>query len=105
MSEPRPPLHQPPNPDDLRRAPPAGPACALVRGLLRDFADNDLGAAERTLVEEHVHVCFACSVELSRAEHCRIALAEDLEQAGFADFELAVYRAPAPLGAARAAGV
>lgn len=69
MSDPRPPLHQPPNPDDLRRAPPASPACAHVRGLLRDFADNDLGAPERTLVEEHVHVCFACSVELSRAEH------------------------------------
>jgi hypothetical protein len=69
MSEPRPPLHQPPNADDLRRAPPANAACAHVRGLLRDFADEDLAAPERTLVEEHVHVCFACSVELSRAEH------------------------------------
>ncbi|MBX3463104.1 MAG: zf-HC2 domain-containing protein [Planctomycetes bacterium] len=62
-------LHQPPNPDDLRRLPPAGPACALVRGLLRDFADGDLDAAERRHVEEHVHACFACAVELSRAEH------------------------------------
>ncbi|MBK8180724.1 MAG: TIGR00268 family protein [Planctomycetes bacterium] len=57
---------------------------------------RDLGSLGRLEVGEG---------ELSRAEHCRIALAEDLEQAGFADFELAVYRAPAPLGAARAAGV
>jgi hypothetical protein len=69
MNDPRPPLHQPPNPDDLRRAPPAGPECARVRGLLRDFADGDLVRAEHRLVEEHVHACFACSVELSRAEH------------------------------------
>lgn len=69
MSDLRPPLHQPPNPDDLRRAPPAGPECAAIRGLLRDFADGDLALAEQRLVEEHVHRCFACSVELSRAEH------------------------------------
>ncbi len=69
MSDVRSPLHQPPNPDDLRRVPPAGPACAQVRGLLRDFADNDLAATEHRLVEEHVHTCFACAVELSRAEH------------------------------------
>lgn len=62
-------MHQPPNPDDLRRAPPASGECARIRGLLRDFADGDLSAVEHRQVEEHVHVCFACSVELSRAEH------------------------------------
>ncbi|MBL9077995.1 MAG: zf-HC2 domain-containing protein [Planctomycetes bacterium] len=62
-------MHQPPNPEDLRRAPPAGRECAWVRGLLRDFADGDLAAGEHRKVEEHVHACFACSVELSRAEH------------------------------------
>lgn len=65
----REPLHQPPNPDDLRRVPPAGPACARVRGWLRDFVDGDLDREARQVVEHHVHRCRTCSVELARAEH------------------------------------
>ncbi|MEO6594074.1 MAG: hypothetical protein ABIP94_04910 [Planctomycetota bacterium] len=63
------PLHQPPNPQDLRRAPPANAACAQVRGWLRDFADNDLEPEQCGQLEDHVHRCRACSVELARAEH------------------------------------
>lgn len=66
---PREPLHQPPNPADLRRAPPANPECARVRGLLRDFADQDLTAVLAREVEEHAHRCRVCAVELARAEH------------------------------------
>ena len=90
------PMHQPPNPEDLRRVPPAGPVCARIRGLLRDFADGDLEAGPHREVEEHVHACFACSVELSRAEHevlrlrrgyARIALAESRQETSLpADF-------------------
>ncbi len=69
MSLPREPLHQPPNPDDLRRVPPASPACAEVRGMLRDFADGDLPTAEVAHVEEHLAGCRTCAVELARAEH------------------------------------
>ncbi|MBL8754364.1 MAG: zf-HC2 domain-containing protein [Planctomycetes bacterium] len=65
----REPLHQPPNPDDLRRVPPTTPACAQVRGWLRDYVDADLEPAQRTLVEQHVHGCRTCAVELGRAEH------------------------------------
>ncbi len=65
----RAPLHQPPNPADLRREPPANSDCARVRGLMRDFADGDLDAAARREVEEHAHRCHVCAVELSRAEH------------------------------------
>lgn len=96
MSDVRPTMHQPPNPDDLRRAPPAGPECARVRGLLRDFADGDLPRSEHRQVEEHVHTCFTCSVELSRAEHevlrlrrgfARIAAARTKAESGLpADF-------------------
>jgi hypothetical protein len=69
MSEPREPLHQPPNPDDLRRAPPASPNCARVRGWLRDFVDRDLDAPRAAELEEHVHRCRTCAVELARTEH------------------------------------
>lgn len=63
------PLHQPPNPADLRRAPPKTPACAQVRSWLRDFADNDLEPAHCRELEEHAHQCRRCAVELARAEH------------------------------------
>ena len=69
MSLPREPLHQPPNPDDLRRVPPGSPDCARVRGWMRDFADDDLEPARVREIEEHVHRCRVCSVELARAEH------------------------------------
>lgn len=69
MSSAREPLHQPPNPDDLRRVPPASPACAEVRGMLRDFADGDLSTAEVAHVENHLVGCRTCAVELARAEH------------------------------------
>jgi len=72
VSELREPLHQPPNPEDLRRVPPANPTCARIRGLLRDFVDGDLGRDLRVEVEEHVHQCRVCAVELSRAEHERL---------------------------------
>jgi hypothetical protein len=65
----REPLHQPPNPEDLRRAPPAGPDCARVRGWLRDYVDGDLEAHHVRELDEHVHRCRACGVELARAEH------------------------------------
>jgi hypothetical protein len=69
MSDVRSPLHQPPNPDDLRRQPPAGPECATARGWMRDAADGDLTPACQRLLDEHVHVCRVCAVELARAEH------------------------------------
>jgi len=47
----REPLHQPPDPADLRRAPPASSECAIVRGRLRDFADGDLDDGARVAVE------------------------------------------------------
>jgi hypothetical protein len=65
----REPLHQPPDPLDLRQFPPTSPKCASVRGRLRDFADGDLHAADRIEVEEHVHGCRTCAVALARAEH------------------------------------
>jgi hypothetical protein len=68
-STPYEPLHQPPDPRDLQATPPATPECAIVRGRLRDFVDGDLGAAARRHVEDHVHACRTCAVELSRAEH------------------------------------
>lgn len=69
MNEPREPLHQPPNPDHLRRVPPTSPDCAQVRGWLRDFADQDLEPEHTVELEEHVHRCRVCAVELARAEH------------------------------------
>lgn len=65
----REPLHQPPNPDDLRRVPPATPACAEVRGMLRDFVDGDLTSEQVRHVEEHASCCRTCSIELARSEH------------------------------------
>lgn len=90
---PRLPLHQPPNPADLDRFPPASPDCARVRGWLRDAADGDLGAAEARALEEHVHVCRACSIELSRAEHEVLRLRQAFLQLGAAEPKL-----PAGLG-------
>lgn len=52
--------------------PPANPTCARVRGLLRDYVDGDLGGDLSAEVEEHVHMCRVCAVELSRAEHERM---------------------------------
>jgi anti-sigma factor RsiW len=72
VSDLREPLHQPPNPEDLRRVPPANPTCARVRGLLRDFVDGDLARDLCVEVEEHAHRCRVCAVELSRAEHERL---------------------------------
>lgn len=65
----REPLHQPPDPDLLRARPPRNPACAVVRGLLRDSADGDLEAADQRVVDEHVHGCRECGIALSQAEH------------------------------------
>lgn len=62
-------LHQPPNPEDLRRFPPGGATCARVRGLMRDFVDGELEAEAATAVEEHVHDCRTCNLALARAEH------------------------------------
>ena len=69
MSDPFEPLHQPPNPADLRRHPPRNPHCARVYSLLRDFADGDLDTPLSGEVEQHVHECRACGLALSRAEH------------------------------------
>ncbi len=63
------PLPQPPNPDDLRRYPPASAECARMRGLMRDFVDGDLPPATYGAVEEHVHDCRDCGLALARAEH------------------------------------
>lgn len=68
MNLPREPLHQPPDPELIRAFPPESPACALVRGLLRDYADGDLAKAEARCVEEHVHGCRLCADMLSAAE-------------------------------------
>lgn len=62
------PLHQPPNPRDLREVPPESSACARVRGFLRDYADQDLASPARAEVEAHVHTCRECGLALSRSE-------------------------------------
>ena len=62
-------MHQPPDPERLRAVPPSTPACARVRGLLRDYADGDLSTAKVGLVDEHVLACRECAIELVRAEH------------------------------------
>lgn len=69
MTTPFEPLHQPPNPADLRRDPPGSSECARVRGLMRDFVDGDLPRALRPVVEAHVHACRVCGVALERKEH------------------------------------
>jgi hypothetical protein len=69
MSAPREPLHQPPDPADLARVPPASPTCARIRGLLRDYVDGDLIPADRAAVDEHIQACRTCAVALSRVEH------------------------------------
>lgn len=73
-------LYQPPNPEDMHRTPPAEAACARVRGLLRDFADNDLAPAMAAVVAEHVHSCRVCAVELARAEHEVLRLRRAFEE-------------------------
>lgn len=60
--------HQPPSDADLRRYPAATTACRAVRDLLRAYADQEAGQAERDSVDEHVHVCRDCAVALSRVE-------------------------------------
>ena len=65
----KPAMHQPPNPESLRRTPPADGNCARILGLLRDFVDEDLSAALVASVDEHVHTCRTCAVELARSEH------------------------------------
>src|SRR5712671_1691983 len=60
---------QPPDPEDLRRYPPADESCLRIRGLLRDYADGELEPALRAAVDLHVHGCRACALALSRAEH------------------------------------
>ncbi|MCU0866798.1 MAG: hypothetical protein MUC36_23685 [Planctomycetes bacterium] len=72
MNPQREPLHQPPNPDDLRRRPPQTAECAFVRGMLRDFVDGDLETEDNVAVEDHASRCRACSIELGRAEHERM---------------------------------
>lgn len=62
-------LHQPPNPRDLERFPPASTRCATIRGLLRDAADGELSPIQRSAVVAHVQACRTCAVALSRAEH------------------------------------
>ncbi|MFN3240088.1 MAG: anti-sigma factor family protein [Planctomycetota bacterium] len=76
------PMFQPPNPADLRRRPPATPACARVRGMLRDYVDGDLGPGKAGIVEDHVSSCRACSVELSRAEHETLRLRQAFAEQG-----------------------
>jgi hypothetical protein len=95
----RSPFHQPPNPDDLRRVPPTGPVCARFRGMMRDFADGDMAPADRFAVEEHVHACHVCAVELARAEHEVMRL-----RRGYAEVrraEAATTKGPRPGFAAR----
>lgn len=74
MSLPREALHQPPNPVDLRRVPPASPDCARVRGWARDYVDGDLEPELGGQVEAHVQACRTCAVELSRTEHERLLM-------------------------------
>lgn len=74
MTSPREVLHQPPNPADLRRVPPASPDCARVRGWARDYVDGDLDRALMQQVDAHVHACRTCAVELGRTEHERLRL-------------------------------
>ncbi|MCC7397714.1 MAG: zf-HC2 domain-containing protein [Planctomycetes bacterium] len=64
-----------------------------MRGWLRDAADGDLGPAETRAVEEHVHVCRACSIELSRAEHEVLRLRQAFRELGAGEPKL-----PAGLG-------
>lgn len=72
--------HQPASPRDLERFPPSSAECARVRGLLRDFVDDDLPAVAKQRIEAHVHGCRACNLALSRCEselqQIRAALAE-----------------------------
>ncbi len=63
------PLYQPPNPADLREAPPQSPECARIRGMLRDFVDRDLGPVQHREVENHVHACRPCALALARSEY------------------------------------
>ena len=60
---------QPADAQDLRRHPPQDETCLRVRGLLRDYADDELDATLRAAVELHVHDCRQCALALARAEH------------------------------------
>ena len=78
-------MNQPPNSGDLLRAPPADAACARVRGLLRDFVDQDLAPGLVREVAEHVHGCRVCAVELSRSEHEVLRLRRTFDALGAAE--------------------
>ncbi|MBZ0151564.1 MAG: zf-HC2 domain-containing protein, partial [Planctomycetes bacterium] len=75
-----------------------------MRGWLRDAADGDLGPAETRAVEEHVHVCRACSIELSRAEHEVLRLRQAFRELGAGRIEVSsstsrcTMRRPRPAG-------
>jgi predicted anti-sigma-YlaC factor YlaD len=43
--------------------------CEEVRSLFSDYADGELGEAERTRVEEHVGFCPRCRRALSNFRH------------------------------------
>ncbi len=91
------PMHQPPDPRELRQSVPASSMCARMRSLLRDFADADLPLEQRAEVETHVHGCRDCGLALSRSEfevlRLRRAFGDGWEQAaprqGFARRTLA----------------
>ena len=69
---------QPASAADLSQYPPATPACAPVRNLLRDFVDGDLRGDEINAVEVHVHRCRSCALALSRAESERMQITSAL---------------------------
>ncbi|MGK0430874.1 MAG: hypothetical protein ACJA0V_000004 [Planctomycetota bacterium] len=74
------PMYQPPNPQNMRRLPPASPSCARVRAKLRDYADGDLAMVDVATVDEHLHGCRACAVELARSEHEVLRLRRAFEE-------------------------
>ena len=60
--------YQPIGEVELVRHPPQDSVCAGFRGMLRDYADQDLAPKERSAVDEHLHRCRDCSLALARAE-------------------------------------
>ncbi|MCC6781391.1 MAG: zf-HC2 domain-containing protein [Planctomycetes bacterium] len=72
--------HQPPDPSDLVRYPPANARCAALRGMLRDYCDGELADAERRRVEEHVHGCRDCALALARAEREGLLLSRAFDE-------------------------
>jgi hypothetical protein len=80
-------LFQPPDPRDLERDPPADPECRRVRGMLRDYVDDELPGGLRTEIEAHVHDdgCRACRLALGRAELEVVRLRDALSGANVAE--------------------